>query len=41
MKISLIGAIKWRLLGLHKKDIMSKSIGDVSETEIITERNGG
>jgi len=34
MKISLLGAIKWRLMGFDKKDINSYTIGDKSNTVI-------
>ena len=34
MKISMWGAIKWRLMGFDKKDIDSYVIGDKSVTKI-------
>ena len=34
MKVSLLSAIKWRLMGFDKKVIKSQIIGDVSETTI-------
>ena len=34
MKVSLMGAIKWRLMGFDKKDIKSHIMSDVSEQTI-------
>ena len=34
IKMSMWAVIKWRLLGFHKKDIKSKSVGEVTEIQI-------